>query len=531
MAEFDLNQDELLATFADEAVDEIAALENGLLALENAPHDAELRRDLLRYAHTLKGNASCLGLQAFTTFAHAYEEMLERIHDDEVDVDHSLVTLLLSGIDTFRRLLGGSDTLTDDDHQLMATLSTDRQESAVGVAQTLLSVPSRPAARAVRVSAERLNRMLDLAGEISIARGRVQQLLTAKDSFDDLQETERELDFLHGELQELIMRARMVPVGPLFRQYTRTVRDLASAHGKNARLVTTGDDVEIDTTAVELLRDPLTHMIRNSIDHGLEPSSQRIASGKPPVGTITLEAHHEAGSVIIRVSDDGAGLDRAAIAARGTELGLDTGRLTESEIDQLIFESGFSTSDSVTDLSGRGVGMDVVRRGIESLRGTIRIESNPGHGTTFTIRLPLTLAVIDGFGVTAAGETYIVPLDHVLECIEVPESEGKEKMGGMLLVRNELIPYVRLRSRFGLLGAGNGRENILVVQHDGAKAGLVVDELHGAAQAVIKPLGSFFQELPGIAGSSILGDGRVALILDVPAVLRSMNSSALEVAV
>ena len=523
MAELDLNYDQLLATFAEEATEEIAALETGLLALETTPEDADLRGDLLRYAHTLKGNASCVGLNTLTSFAHAYEEMLERMDGNDPEVDRALAGLLLSGIDTFRRLTSeaGGQAAVLADEGLRRGRSTPR------------------ANRSLRVSADRLNRMLDLAGEISIARGRVQQLLASED-IEELVETERELDFLHGELQEMIMRARMVPVGPLFRQYARTVRDVAAAHGKNARLVTTGDDVEIDTTAVEMLRDPLMHMIRNAIDHGLETSAQRVEAGKAPTGTISLEAKHEAGSVIIKVSDDGAGLDREAIAARAARLGIDT-----TDLDRVIFESGFSTTEEANDLSGRGVGMDVVRRGIESLRGTIRIDSRPGLGTTFTIRLPLTLAVIDGFGVSAADETWVVPMANVLECMELPREESLVERrapspadstgeapvaprrlndkSGVLLVRDEIVPYVRLRTLFGLEGENPARENVLVVQHDGMKGGLVVDELHGASQAVIKPLGDYFAEVPGIAGSSILGSGRVALILDVRAIFDRME--------
>jgi len=496
MAELDLNYDQLLATFAEEATEEIAALETGLLTLETSPHDADLRADLLRYAHTLKGNASCVGLQTITSFAHAYEEMLERMDGNDPEVDRALASLLLSGVDTFRRLITGGIASTTGNLQ-QATANSPR--------------------RSLRVSADRLNRMLDLAGEISIARGRVQQLLSTED-LEELIETERELDFLHGELQEMIMRARMVPVGPLFRQYARTVRDLAVTHGKSARLVTTGDDVEIDTTAVEMLRDPLMHMIRNAIDHGLEPSAQRIAAGKEPVGTISLEARHEAGSVIIKMSDDGAGLDRDAIAARAAHLGIDT-----TDLDRVIFENGFSTTEEANDLSGRGVGMDVVRRGIESLRGTIKVESRPGLGTTFTIRLPLTLAVIDGFGVSAADETWVVPMANVLECVELPLAEPKDATSGVLLLRDEIVPYVRLRTLYSLNGEIPARENVLVVQHDGMKGGLVVDELHGASQAVIKPLGDYFAEVPGIAGSSILGSGRVALILDIRAIFDRME--------
>ncbi|HVR38186.1 MAG TPA: chemotaxis protein CheA [Thermoanaerobaculia bacterium] len=488
MSEHDLNQDELMATFLVEAEDDILALEAALLELEDSPDDEAIRLEALRRAHTLKGNASCVGLQRVADFAHTYEERLENLGD----VDAALIAELLAGVDTFRRLVANEDVATE-------------------------SKPHVAHKAHVRVAAEKLNRMLDLAGEIAITRGRVQQMLATRAiDVDVLVEVERQTDQLQSELQELIMRARMVPIGPMFQQYARTVRDLAATHGKNARLVTIGDDVELDTSAVELLRDPLTHMIRNAIDHGLEPSADRVAKGKPAVGHITLEARHEAGSILIRISDDGAGLDRKRIAARAHALGID------GDLDRAIFAPGFTTAEEITDLSGRGVGMDVVRRGVETLRGTIAISTSEGEGTTFTIRLPLTLAVIDGFGVAAGDETYIVPMENVIECVELPADKPANDATGVLLLREEIVPYVRLRKLFALSGDAPARENVLVVQHDGARAGLVVDTLHGSAQAVIKPLGGYFAEVPGIAGSSILGSGRVALILDTPAILRNL---------
>lgn len=476
MSDVDLSLADLEATFAIEAADDVAALEAGLLALEDAPDDAELRRELLRRVHTVKGNASIVGRDALAAFAHSFEERLQQLDV----VDASVIASLLGGVDTFRRLLEGGDAAAE------------------------IAAPT--ANKHIRVGAEKLNRMLDLAGEISIARGRVQQILSSG-ALDELIEVERQIDQLQAELQELIMRARMVPVGPMFRQYARTVRDTAAMHGKNAHLTTVGDDVEIDTTAVELLRDPITHMVRNAIDHGIEPSGERVAKGKSPVGHITLAAKHEAGAILIRVSDDGKGLDRTAIGAD----------------DNVIFEPGFTTAKEVTDLSGRGVGMDVVRRGIEALRGTISIDSVKDVGTTFTIRLPLTLAVIDGFGVAAGGETWIVPMESVVECVELPADEPRDTLSGVVLLRDEIVPWVRVGKMFNAAAPAAGREHILVVHHDNLRAGLVVDELFGASQAVIKPLGSYFAGVPGIAGSSILGNGRVALILDVATILRNLN--------
>jgi two-component system chemotaxis sensor kinase CheA len=527
MSDLDLN--ELFETFVAEAIEDIAALETGLLALEATPEDGELRLELQRHAHTLKGNASCLGLQPITDFAHEYEALLERITQHEVAVDSTLINMLLAGIDTFRRLVDEREScaLNEGDRVFMAALPLWGAEAAAPASSMDTHEPaSRPqakvAARSVRVSSAKLNRMLDLTGEIAIARGRVRELLPQLAN-DELIELERQADILQAELQELVMRARMVPIGPLFRQYARTVRDLAATHGKNARLVTLGDDVELDTSAVELLRDPLTHMIRNAIDHGLEPSHVRVANGKPAVGRITLEARHDAGSIFIRVSDDGAGLDRRAIRARAH-----SAAESDAEIFDLIFLPGFSTAVSVTDLSGRGVGMDVVRRAIEALRGTITVDSREGEGTTFTIKLPLTLAVIEGFGVAVDNETYVVPMDHVVECMELPSGSSQSEATGVLLLRDEVVPFVRLRHHFSLGGATPARENVLIVQHDGAKAGLAVDTLHGASQAVIKPLGGYFHDVPGVAGSSILGNGRVALILDTPAILRALATGGAE---
>jgi two-component system chemotaxis sensor kinase CheA len=540
MAEFDLNLDELLAVFATEAAEDVDALERGLLALETTPDDAELRRELLRHTHTLKGNASCVGRQAITTFAHVYEELLERVEERSVEIDGVLITQLLAGVDVLRRLLedGGDDTLTDSDREIAARIAAycgtqvPITPFAGGDGDAAVAV-QRPGTRSLRVGEEKLNRMLNLVGEMTIGRGRVRQMLSNRAALDieSLIEVERQIDIQQAELQELIMRARMVPIGPLLRQYARVVRDVAASHGKNARLVTIGEDVEIDTTAVEALRDPLTHMIRNAIDHGLEPSPARVAAGKTPVGHITVEARHEAGSIIVIVSDDGSGLNRAAIAARGRALGFEPDRMSDAELWRLIFEPGFSTAANVTDLSGRGVGMDVVRRSIESLRGTISIATREGHGTTFTIRLPLTLAVIEGFGVEVGSESYIVPMENVLECVEMDARQPQDSATGVMLLRGEVVPYIRLRALFDIRGEAAVRENVLIVRSSlpsahGARAGLVVDTLVGSGQAVIKPLGSWFHDLRGIAGSSILGTGRVALILDTTTILNQAAAHA-----
>jgi two-component system chemotaxis sensor kinase CheA len=340
---------------------------------------------------------------------------------------------------------------------------------------------------------------------------------------EDLLEAHRQGDMRFVDLQELIMKIRMVPIGPMFRQYIRAVRDVAQTSQKIARLAIEGANAEVDTTVIEHLKDPLTHMIRNAMDHGIEPPAKRKEAGKDPCGCITLRASHEAGSVVIQVEDDGAGLNRQKILEKAISRGMisDGRNLSDEEVYRFIFEPGFSTAEKVTELSGRGVGMDVVRRNIEALRGSVAVESREGKGTTITLRLPLTLAIIDGFGVGVGEETYVIPLEAVIECLEIPaESRERQNSQGVINLRGKPLPCLRLRDFFGLKGTPPKRESIIVVHQGNKQVGLVVDILYGENQAVIKPLGKMFNALRAVSGSTILGNGRVALILDVPALLR-----------
>jgi two-component system chemotaxis sensor kinase CheA len=342
-------------------------------------------------------------------------------------------------------------------------------------------------------------------------------------SHTEILEAHRETDRLYLDLQELIMKARMVPIGPSFHQHMRTVRDVATAQGKQARLVVEGEDVEVDTAVVEYVRDPLMHMVRNAIDHGIESAEARRAAGKDPCGKLVLKAFHEAGAMVIQVIDDGKGLDKRRIGEKAVAMGLvaDGTRIGDEDLARILFEPGFSTAEKITDISGRGVGMDVVRRNVEALRGSVSIESESGRGTTVTIRVPLTLAIIQGFKVGIGEEAYILPLDSVVECLELPASEsGSPYACGVVNLRGKPLPYLRLRDHFALASERPPRENVVVVQHGAQIAGVVVDALHGESSTVIKPLGTMFKNIPGVAGSSILGNGRVALILDVPGLLR-----------
>jgi two-component system chemotaxis sensor kinase CheA len=371
-----------------------------------------------------------------------------------------------------------------------------------------------------------LDRMLNLTVEYAIGQGRLRRMLEEKQVSNvgggELLQTQHELEALFLDLQELVMKIRMVPVGPTFHRFARSVRDTARKSGKLARMLIMGEDVEVDNTILEHIHDPLMHMIRNSVDHGLESPEVRRAAGKDPSGKIVLKAFHDSGSIVVEISDDGAGLDHERILLQARKQGMITEglRLSESEIHNLIFQPGFSTADTLSELSGRGVGLDVVRRNVNALSGVIHVASKKGEGTTFTIRLPLTLAIIDGFAVKVDAETYVIPLGSVQECLELPFEKHRSEEGGVINLRGEALPYVRLRDLFGSRGSAPAREKIIVVEYQGGRAGLAADELLGEQQAVIKPLGRLFQRISGVSGSTILGNGRVALILDVPALCR-----------
>jgi two-component system chemotaxis sensor kinase CheA len=344
------------------------------------------------------------------------------------------------------------------------------------------------------------------------------------DAGRQLLEMHRETEILQKNLQEQVMDVRLVPVGPLFQQFARSVRDISQNHGKLARLEVVGAEVEVDTRVLEHLKDPLLHMIRNAVDHGIESPKVRRAKGKNPSGSLTLTAFHKAGHILIQLSDDGAGFNRQRILAKARTLNLlpDGEKITDQELFNLVFKAGFTTAEEVTDLSGRGVGMDVVRRNIELLRGNIQIQSTEGLGSTITIRLPLTLAIIDGFSVTANNETYVIPLEMISECLELPADQISRETVGVLSLRGEPLPYVRLREVFGTPNQLPLRENVVVVHREGGYAGIAVETLLGECQAIIKPLNRIFRDVPGVSGSTILDSGRVALILDVSTLLREV---------
>jgi two-component system chemotaxis sensor kinase CheA len=375
----------------------------------------------------------------------------------------------------------------------------------------------------VRVHADKLDQLIDLIGELVIA-GASANLLALKSRQSELLEATSVLSRLVESIRDSALQLRMVQIGDTFTRFNRVVRDVSKELGKEIELAISGAETELDKTVVEKIGDPLMHLVRNALDHGIEPAAVRLARGKPACGRVALNAYHDSGSIVIEVSDDGGGLDREKIRAKAVERGLipPDGNPTDNELVNLIFEPGFSTVDAVSTLSGRGVGMDVVRRNIAALRGTVEVASAAGRGSTFTIRLPLTLAIIDGFLVGVEKASYVIPLDAVVECIECRNLAGDRDF---LNLRGEALPFIRLRQLFEIDGQAPPRESIVVVQSGGQRAGIVVDQLMGEFQTVIKPLGRLFANLRGIGGSTILGSGDVALILDVAALARAAGEA------
>ncbi len=380
--------------------------------------------------------------------------------------------------------------------------------------------------QSIRVDSERLDNLINLVGELVIA-GASASLLSNHSVDVELQEATSNISRLVEEIRDGALKLRMVQIGETFRRFNRVVRDISRELGKDIDLIISGAETELDKAVVEQIGDPLMHLVRNAMDHGIESAELRQSRGKPVKGTLRLNAHHESGSIVIEVSDDGGGLNRECILQKAIAKGLvsPNQNLTDQEINMLIFEAGFSTTETVSNLSGRGVGMDVVRRNIEALRGTCELESVEGEGSTVRIRLPLTLAIIDGFQVGVGSGSYVVPLDMVKECLELSrEARQKAKDNGFLNLRGEVLPIIWLREQLREQGPIGLRENVVVVQYGSQKAGLVVDELMGELQAVIKPLGYLFGNLKGVSGSTILSNGRVALILDVPALVQQVSS-------
>lgn len=526
----------LAAVFLQEADEGLTAMEQALMALDANAEAVEPLNEVFRIAHTIKGGAAMAEFPGVAEFAHRFEDALTIIRDGHVPMTPDRVTLMLDIVDALRGMLAAPssriraadrvlvDKLIPSEHRDLADVERVGHDSGA-LPQT---DSSQARTRTLRVDKAKLDAMLTLSGEIAVARGRLIGTLSAIGGNDAALAASEDLARLLADLHERITEMRLVPIGPLFRQHARTVRDLGVSESKLLQLVLEGEDVEVDATIVEQLRDPLTHLVRNAVDHGVEYPAERHGAGKDPSGTIVLHARHEHGSIVIEIRDDGRGMSKDRLLAKARERGLvvENEILTESEIYALSMAPGLSTATRLTELSGRGVGMDVVRRNIEAIRGSIEIQSIEGRGTTIRIRLPLTVAIIDGFVVRVADERYVIPVASVSECLAASDTVV-DKASGVISLRGSNLPYIRLRH---LLDADRhipaGRESVVVVNVAGQQAGLVVDELLGEAQAVIKPLVGFSRSVPGVSGTTVMSDGQVSLILDVAPLLELVHRSA-----
>jgi two-component system chemotaxis sensor kinase CheA len=464
-----------------------------------------------------------------------YIQLIKELPEDDMRLGEILVRVgaltqneLDAGLNTQKSLSNSESTdvgevepppaqigeILSNQHQVVAKELVE----AAAIRQAQITTKKAADARLIRVQADKLDHLIDLVGELVIA-GASANLLAQRSGQSELVESTSILSRLVENIRDSALQLRMVQIGDTFTRFNRVVRDMSHELNKEIELVITGAETELDKTVVEKIGDPLMHLVRNALDHGIEPTAIRIQRGKTAKGCLELNAFHDSGSIVIEVKDDGSGLPKEKIYAKALEQGLvQSGQiLSDQEIVNLIFEPGFSTASEVTNISGRGVGMDVVRRNIQGLRGTVDVTTKEGEGTCFSIRLPLTLAIIDGFQVGVCKSSYVIPLDMVIECIELHEDSADRNI---LNLRGEVLPFVRLRDILGVEGNPPPRENIVIVQYAGEKAGIVVDQLMGEFQTVIKPLSAIFKHLRGIGGSTILGTGEVALILDIQALIQ-----------
>lgn len=535
--------------FVLEAREHLANIEQELLRLEKTPDDSEAVHALFRSFHTIKGLAAIAGVETAREVAHQTENLLDEVRSGHRTVDPPLVDLALASSDFLGEVVAAADQLDrgeevhipDDagvllDH-LYAALTNQPMTAMTGTDLPLANRPAKTAGpareanrSAVKVDTAKLDQLVDLVGELVIAQSLV-QLDPALQGLGDTR-TAKNLNHLGritSELQKTAMSLRVVQVGQTFRRMARMFRDLVRESHKQAVLVTAGEDAELDRTIVEQLADPLMHMVRNAVDHGLETPEARVAAGKPAEGTIRLSATHQSGHVVIEVSDDGRGIDPDRVLKKAMERGLvkEQAQLSQAEILDLLFEPGFSTAEQVTAISGRGVGMDVVKREIEKLRGRVEVRSEPGKGATFLLRVPLTLAIIDALVVKHGANRYILPLFVVREILKpggqtINTVEGRHEVA---LLRDRIVPVMRMETMLGESVSGPGgrrptEDSVLVVVEAGPRrVALAVDEVVGKQEVVIKSLGDWMGRVRGVAGGAILGDGSVGIILDLDGIM------------
>jgi two-component system chemotaxis sensor kinase CheA len=541
---------ELVGIYLEDAREHLAVLDAALLRLEREGHDAEVAATLLGPLHTLKGNSGMIGFAGVKDYVHRLEEVLARARDGALVLDGAAVDRLLEGATALREAIESACAARRETRDLSAersALGSLLGSPSAAPPAAALPEPAKPAkagdvaglaptrSSMVRVDFAKLDHLLNLVGELIVHRTKLNELArrvadAVPAAGPELLEAVHLVAGVSTQLQETIMDVRMLPIRHVFERFPRLVRDLARQQGKQVELVLQGEETRVDKAVIDEIGEPLVHLIRNAVGHGIEPPAARTARGKSATGTILLSAAQESNQVVITLVDDGTGIDAAAIRRRAVERGIVGAdeALTDRDAIQLIFTDGFSTAHTVTDVSGRGVGLDVVVRSMERLNGLIEAETIPGAGTKFTLQLPLTLAIITVLMVDVGGEVYALPSGAVVESLRYRRSEVV-RIGGRdtLRVRDRIVPLLHLPELFGAAASGGDEAYAVIVGRGEKRLGLTVDRLRGQQDVVIKALDQVVSEaVVGIAGATILGDGRVVLILDVASLFEGRRARA-----
>ncbi len=568
---------EMLERFVEEAVEQLEVVEESMLKLQEEPDNQETIQEAFRSLHSFKGNCGFSGYADLEKLAHKTETLMDNLKEGHIKADASTIQTMLHMVDVFNQAIadiskGGpgsiqnSSVLLDLLEDIIPAQTTTKPAAPIvrpeiqqsealfllrektelpvkeeSSGQNKADIPETSANRSrsiarqdIRVNLAKLDQLINLVGELVIAEAMVTRNPDLKGyEFENFERSSTHLNKIVRDLQDITLSVRMIPVSGVFRKMIRLVHDLSVKAHKKVNLELLGEETEIDKTVSELIADPLVHLVRNAIDHGLESPQERLAQGKDETGEVILEAKHEGGEIWISIKDDGRGLDRQKILNKAIEKGLlkdDGSHLEDSQVYDFIFHPGFSTADKVTDVSGRGVGMDVVKRNIEKIKGHIDIRSQPGFGTVIALRIPLTLAIIDGMLVRVGKARYTVPLLSIRESIQVEKDKITITMDGQELVkvREELVPIIRLHElhhietdRRELVGG-----LVVIVEYRGESAALLIDEIIGEQQAVIKGLSNYVGSVKGLSGCTILGDGEISLILDIGGLVKKAQSLA-----
>jgi two-component system chemotaxis sensor kinase CheA len=542
---FDDEMKEIVESFIVETKELLDKLDNDLVELEKRQNDVELLNAIFRYVHTIKGTSSFIGFEQMSELTHKFEDVLNKLRKFELKLNPEIMDVILEAQDLMKVLLSkleANDLSPIDISGVVSKLERisrgeflieeDVEKASVDNASQRLQ--SKVIDKTVRIDVERLDELMNLVGELVLGRNRLTQIVSGiVERFEgeslarELMDTIAQVDYLTSELQAVVMRARMMPIAKVFSKFPRIVRDLSRDLNKEVELLIYGEETEVDKSVIESIHDPLVHLIRNAIDHGIETPQERKAVGKPEKGKVILRAEHEGNFIVITVEDDGRGIDPERVRRKAVEKKIITEQEASSISDRdalnLIFLPGFSTASKVTNVSGRGVGLDVVKANITKLNGMIDVQSTLGQGTKFILKLPLTLAIIQGLLVDVCGEIFIIPLSSVIEVVRIPRSQVHSIKGREIIrLRDSVLPLVRLADIFNLSSNGDFKENLYVVVVGLAekKLGIVVDGLVGQKEVVIKSLGSYLNNVRGIAGATILGDGTVRMIVDVAQIFK-----------